>query len=781
MNLSAPSEDEERRPSPASTSGAPMKLLLCAVSHEGADAVARESEGSWRLLAAADPTEAMRLMDVRCPSVIVIDGPSSDAVVRSCRTIRAARKCRDAVIIAFAGDGPEEIGVLLEAGADDVFVRSSGDAVLRSRLQVASRTATTLASRRMDEDASEQFFRLSIQLLCIVIGDYFSLVNPAWTQVLGWSSEELTSTPWIEFVHPDDLVATMAARSVLLADLPLGVFTNRYRRKDGAYRWLEWRATLSMERDIIYAVVHDVTEARETKEALRELSERLATTLDSIGDGVISTDLSGAVVGMNPMAERLTEWTLAEATARRASVHEILPLVNGDTRASVESPIDHALRDGVVVFLEKNTLLTRRDGSAIPIADSCAPIRMHDGTVNGAVMVFRDLTAQKSAEAVQTLVHKQMVFADRMAAVGTLAAGVAHEINNPLSFVVANVSTALEQIRAMSGPLSAPLLELQKMLVDARAGAERVTKIVRGLKTFSRSDEERPHLVDLVPVLELSIGMAVNQIRQSASLVTEFGAVPLVEADDAQLGQVFVNLLMNAAQAFPDGNEKGNEIHVVTSTDAEGRAVVEVKDTGSGIPPALLGRIFDPFFTTKPIGSGTGLGLSITHNIVTGMGGDISVESVLGKGTSFRLVLPPSRSSATPAPEVSGSTESASTRRGAILVVDDEPDVCVAIGRVLGQHDVTIANDARTALELMATGKVFDLVLSDLMMPNMSGMALFRAILEQYPALAARVVFITGGAFTPEAHAFLDSVSNERLAKPFNSEQLRITVRRFVG
>jgi CheY-like chemotaxis protein len=263
-------------------------------------------------------------------------------------------------------------------------------------------------------------------------------------------------------------------------------------------------------------------------------------------------------------------------------------------------------------------------------------------------------------------------------------------------------------------------------------------------------------------------------------LITEFGRVPLVNADDARLGQVFVNLLMNAAQAFPGGNVKGNEVRVLTSTDAQGRAVVEVKDTGSGIPPALLSRVFDPFFTTKPIGTGTGLGLSITHNIVTGMGGNIGVESVLGKGTTFRLVLPPS-GSAPSLPPAKGLSKSVATRRGTVLVVDDEPDVCAAMRRVLGQHEVIVAGDGQTALELLATGKVFDVVLSDLMMPNMSGMALFKTIVELYPAVAPRVVFITGGAFTAEAHAFLDAVSNERMAKPFNSEELRKLIRRFVG
>jgi PAS domain S-box-containing protein len=761
---------------------APLKIFLCSVSDELASAGKGESPGGrdeW--LRAADGAEVLRLMETRHPAVVLIGGISPDVVAHSCRTLREAPRCGDTVIVAIADDRPEEVALLLEAGADDIFVRSSGDAILRVRLQVARQTSAAAASRRATQDAREQFFQLSTQLLCIVSGSYLTMVNPAWTQLLGWSSEELVSTPWLDFVHPDDREASMVVRSGIVGDQRRAGFTNRYRCKDGTYRWLEWGGRLSLERGVIYAVVHDVTEARATKEAMRQLSERLATTLNSIGDAVISTDLSGAVVGMNAVAERLTEWTLEEATSTGRSLHEILQLVNSDTRAKVENPADRALREGAVVSLAKDTLLTRRDGSAIPIADSCAPIRANDGTVNGAVLVFRDLTAQKTAEAVEARSQRQLVFADRMAAVGTLAAGVAHEINNPLSFVVANLDTALEGLHALDGSASAPVLEIEKMLVDARTGAARVSKIVRGLKTFSRSDEQRPHVIDLLPVLELSIEMAASQIGQRASLVKELGSVPLVEADDARLGQVFVNLLVNAAQSIPDGNVAGNEIRVVTSTDAEGRAVIEVRDSGAGIPAALLGRVFEPFFTTKPIGTGTGLGLSITHNIVTGMGGGISVESTVGRGTTFRLVLPPSGSSPLPLPDRKPTSKSTPPRRGRVLVVDDEPDVCAAIRRVLGKHDVTIASDGLTALELLASGKRFDVVLSDLMMPNMSGMVLFRRIADLYPTMAARVVFVTGGAFTPEAHAFLDRVSNERLAKPFDSEQLRKTVRRFVG
>jgi signal transduction histidine kinase len=267
-----------------------------------------------------------------------------------------------------------------------------------------------------------------------------------------------------------------------------------------------------------------------------------------------------------------------------------------------------------------------------------------------------------------------MVFADRMTAVGTLAAGVAHEINNPLTFIAANVDMSLEELRALSrGSSSSRMNTMEEMLVDAREGVARVAKIVRGLKTFSRLERERRTTIDLLPVIELAVKMTFEEIRHRARLVKEYGPLPPVEADDARLGQVFINLLVNAAHAFPDGKTDANEIRIVTSTDAGGRAVVEVRDSGSGIPAAVLDRIFEPFFTTRAVGVGAGLGLAISYNIVTEMGGQIAVQSELGQGATFQVVLPPSKSAPRFVPVENGHSKSRPVRPATLLVVDDEP------------------------------------------------------------------------------------------------------------
>ena len=342
---------------------------------------------------------------------------------------------------------------------------------------------------------------------------------------------------------------------------------------------------------------------------------------------------------------------------------------------------------------------------------------------------------------------------------------------------MANLSSMLEALGA--APHSQLISEVTELAIEAREGAERIRKIVRGLKTFSRAEEERRSVIEVQPLLELAINMTFNEIRHRGRLVKEYGKVPPVEADEARLGQVFINLLINAAQALPEGDTTANEVHIATSTDANGRAVIEVSDNGAGIPAKAIARIFDPFFTTKPVGIGTGLGLSICHNIVTGLGGEISVQSAEGRGTVFRIALP---AAATVQGNASTTAEPAPKAACAsVLVVDDERSIGVALGRVLRGHDVTIVTSAKEALALIYAGKHFDVILSDLMMPEMSGMEFYDELARRAPQLVERVVFISGGAFTPTANAFFDRVPNVRIEKPFDPQSVRALVQRFAG
>jgi two-component system, NtrC family, sensor kinase len=379
--------------------------------------------------------------------------------------------------------------------------------------------------------------------------------------------------------------------------------------------------------------------------------------------------------------------------------------------------------------------------------------------------------------------------AERMASVGMLSASIAHEINNPLAIVIGNLELVRLSLTDLashrqggndSGDPSEPSLGTQFLervgspddpLRDALDAAERVRQIVRDLRIFSRSEEEGPRVpVDVRKVLESTFRMASNEVRHRARLVTSLADVPSVEGSESRLGQVFLNLIVNAAQAMPIGQVSDNEIRVSTSLDGKGSVLVEVADTGVGIPEEKLARVFDPFFTTKPAGVGTGLGLAICHRIVTELGGTIAVASVVGQGTTFRVSLPIAANIAgtqESAPHVPTQVAASAASHSRILVVDDEASLCRTIGRILsGRHDVTVATSAIEALTLIETGKRFDLILSDLMMPEMSGMDLHTRLVDIAPGQAACMIFMSGGAFSADAESFLDA-QPFRIEKPF--------------
>lgn len=388
------------------------------------------------------------------------------------------------------------------------------------------------------------------------------------------------------------------------------------------------------------------------------------------------------------------------------------------------------------------------------------------------------------ARAERQKMREQLMISERMASVGMLAASVAHEINNPLAVIVANLEFTLQQLDApVSGDGSASTAlrgAIDGPLRDALEAAERVSHIVRDLKVFSRSNnEDQQGPVDIERVLESAARMASNEVRHRADLVRNYSKVPPVLGNEARLGQVFLNLIVNAAQAISEGRANENRIVLSIRAGAGNKAVVEVSDTGSGMTPEVASHIFDPFFTTKPEGVGTGLGLAICQRIIASLRGEISVESRPGQGSTFRVSLPYAETalpvSAAPA------AEAAHRRRGRILVVDDEPMLCITVERILSpQHDIITVQSARQALQMIEQGERFDLILSDLMMPQMTGIEFHGVLRQIVPELADKIVFMTGGAFSAEASAFLDRSSNPTIDKPFKTSALRNLVQDLV-
>lgn len=372
-----------------------------------------------------------------------------------------------------------------------------------------------------------------------------------------------------------------------------------------------------------------------------------------------------------------------------------------------------------------------------------------------------------------------MVAAERMASVGTLAAGVAHEINNPLCYVIGNLSYLVESLPGELGGLGPEGADIVAALREARHGAERIRTIVRDLKTFSRADEDTMTDVDVRAVAESAIAMAQAEIKHRAHLVRDFADLPPVRANEARLGQVLLNLLVNAAHAIPEGAADKNTITVATRRAQDGRVIVEVRDTGCGIRDDIKSRIFDPFFTTKPIGVGTGLGLSICASIVGRLGGELTVESEVGRGSAFRVALPTQAPSLRHAATAAVAAEVPATRGRRILIVDDDVAVARSLARGLGAgHQITVETRAEAALaRILSARERFDVIFCDLMMPEMTGMDLHDRLAVAAPDVADRMVFLTGGAFTPRARDFLEALpATRRLAKPFDLREVRRAV-----
>jgi two-component system cell cycle sensor histidine kinase/response regulator CckA len=394
---------------------------------------------------------------------------------------------------------------------------------------------------------------------------------------------------------------------------------------------------------------------------------------------------------------------------------------------------------------------------------------------------------------------KRLAHLDRMASLGTLAAGIAHEINNPLTYVIANLELIEEEIprliqeystamqRGPSGPSSARpaerptatvvarLNEISARLRDALDGSERIRGIVLNVKTFSRASDDHRTYVDVRSVLDSSIKVVMSEIRQRARLVKEYDHVPLVLANPGQLGQVFLNLLLNAAHSIEREEPETNVIRVATRKAPGGNIAVEVSDTGKGIPAEAQPRIFDPFFTTKPIGVGTGLGLSVCHGIVRSLGGTITVDSEMRRGSTFRVLLPaaPERSIAPPKPAPAPIPQV----HGRVLIIDDEPKVAEAVRDMFGPtYETKIVTSGSEALALLTQepdDQHFDVILCDLHMPDLSGMDLHQRLAENRPATAARMVFMTGGTFTERSREFVSRISNPCVDKPIDVQQLR--------
>jgi PAS domain S-box-containing protein len=585
-------------------------------------------------------------------------------------------------------------------------------------------------------------------------------------ELLGHPREVVLTRPATDFLTPEARPVREANKDRARTDPTPRFFETVVLRASGERIPLEVSvAPIRLDgRPGMIAFMRDISERQKTFDALERSERRFRQLIENAPDAVWIND-GQRLAFANPAAARMLAYETVEELLA-VDLHEIVAREHQElmhermgqlTRSTAHLP-------------PREYKSRRKDGAWIVAEVRSMPI---DWEGAPALLGFaRDVTDRKQME-------QRLAQSERLAALGTLLAGIAHEMNNPLSYTLMGIEQGLATLAEADAP-AAIVAKLREALESAHHGATRVAAIVGQLRASSRVDAEERGPVELRRVLEAALRVTQNQIHHRARLVSELQDVPLVLGSTQRLEQVFLNLLVNAVQALPDGRAE-NEIRVSLKSGEISEAIVEVSDNGPGIPEDVRSRIFDPFFTTKPVGLGLGLGLSICHGIVTAHGGTISVESAVGHGTTFRVTLPASVAPASAAPpqarESEGRSPGGAAKRRRVLVIDDEATLASMIRRALSKScDVDVATDAREGLALLVDGGQYDVVLCDLMMPDMTGMDLYAEIARRRPGFEHRFVFMTGGAFTPRASEFLARVKNRRLEKPFQPSVLEVIV-----
>jgi PAS domain S-box-containing protein len=673
---------------------------------------------------------------------------------------------RDHARIHVAGD----VYTLTDLGTTNgTFV--NGNRVDRALLQVGDMVRVGLHTvMRFTRDSTRWSLRLTDALIAarIALWEWDSLSGTVFTsrnfsQVTGLASE-LPDDPrqLLDLVHPDDRERADAALIAALEEERAVDIELRLRpRVDGSDVWLAVKGVAARSSEGV-TVSGSVANTTSRKRAEREL-RRITQVLENMYDAIVVLDLEG----------RITDWTAkAEATfslPRDEAVGSALAnLIGADNTSALQ-------RETTLHGHYTAEIAIPRAGDRPAVYEvASGPLKDDDGFVIGLVAAFRDVTEKKAMQ-------EQMVLADKMAAIGTLAASIAHEINNPLAYVVGGLDWFAERMGSLVAADRASADIPREVLDEMRQGVARIATIVGSMKTLSRKDEHpTPVPVDLRRAVALAERIVSNEVRQWARLRVDVPPGLFVLSNETRLMQVFINLIMNAVHAIQAGVPTRNAIRVAVERQDPDSVTVIVRDTGCGMSAETLGRAFTPFFTTKPAGMGTGLGLSVTRTIVEGSGGVIAIESELGSGTTVRLRLPVASGLAVAVPAAAPPCRESApppSASGSVLIVDDEPLVASALCRLLRSrgYDAESAPDGRSGAQLALSGR-FDAIVCDLMMPGFSGVDLHDELASERPDLLDRLLFLSGGAFSPREQAFVETSKRTVLAKPWTADGILAAV-----
>lgn len=586
-------------------------------------------------------------------------------------------------------------------------------------------------------------------------------MNDAVERLLGSSQAEMLAEGVWRYVAPECLPAIQElAQTRARGELGPDSFNTTLVHKSGRRVHVEiavGRIVLDGESGAVAFVV-DTTARDEARAALSRSQEMFRQVINSAPDGIMIFRWP-KIAFANPAAARLLE----VASPEQAVGLDITERMVRDEVTSAAQRVTR-MQQGELLSAPRQYRLSTPSGQQRSLEISSLPITFEH---EPAVLSFaRDVSERNN-------MLTKLIEADKLAAISAIAAGVAHEINNPLAYVLLNLEFLARELRELGvDPERAEAM--QRRLTDTRQGAERVKAIVRDLQTLTRKDENIRGAIELDQVIESALQMARHEIRQRARVETDFAPVPCITGNATRLEQLFFNLLENAAHAVAECDPARSVIRVAIRLGARGFVNVEVCDNGCGMTDDVEQRAFEPFFTTKPLGVGSGLGLPIAKRIVDDLGGSIAMHSQPGKGTLITVALH--------VYEEPVSDRPVQRRRGRVLVVDDERAVAESLHFALrDEHDVDVATSGQAARAVLDAGTDYDVVLCDLVMPVESGMDLHAYAQEHHPQIAERFVFMTGGAFTQRAARFLAEVRSPRIDKPFDLEPLRALIEGMVA
>ncbi|MBI5249290.1 MAG: PAS domain S-box protein [Desulfomonile tiedjei] len=669
-------------------------------------------------------------------------------------------------------------------------------------------TIGILLERKRTEQERDRLFNLSIDMLCIAGFDgFFKQVNPAFTKILGWTQHEFLAKRWMEFVHPDDVESTINAGNMLVSGKALHGFENRYAHKDGSYRWISWNCFPISGEQLVFAVARDVTWDKQAREDLRKARDELEKRVEERTAALkqLNQNLTREIFERE-WAENALKMEREQLLSIFDSINEVILVIDPITYEILyTNQFTKELYGKELIGGHCYEELT--GGAASPCARCCNETvvqlsgkphqrEYHNSVVNrdyfatdkiikwpdGRDAIFHlaiDITDRKRAEQEQENLRSQLLQAQKMEAIGTLAGGIAHDFNNLLT-VILGFSDLLLMGEEETDPAYS---DLQKINEAARNGAELVQRIL----AFSRKTEINARPLNLKHEIAQAKKLLDRTIPKMIELKVKYSdKLATVNADPIQVEQVLMNLAVNAKDAMPDGgmlviearniflDEEYCRMHL--GSKPGNYVMLSVSDTGQGMDEQTLNNMFTPFFTTKEPGSGTGLGLAMVYGMVKQHEGYITCSSAPGVGTTFEIYLPVTAGEAKSAPEAAKPAFSHGS--AAILIVDDEVTIREIARRILERSGYTVftATNGKEAIELFNREKArISLVILDLIMPGMGGKQCFEELLKIDPQV--KVLVASGYSSTSESSRIAEGKTIGSIRKPYNMTQLLQMVR----